>query len=175
MMSTSRAQFRGAPSPFATRVAFVIALCAVLAATWGRAESPQSDTRTVAVTIVNDDVEREQRARALLRWCRSGAFLDAIRLMNSAMRAHDALRQSGNTNTNATSVAQAELGSVLAVAIKQAREEYHCVQGTLALGYDVSYAETVKRAALVAQAMRLSPSVIATALELAAEFANAPR
>ena len=64
---------------------------------------------------------------------------------------------------------------MLEVAIKQAREEYHGVQGALSLGYDVSYAETIKRAALVAQAMRLSPSVLATARELAAELAHLPR
>jgi hypothetical protein len=84
--------------------------------------------------------------------------------MNSSMRAHDSLR------SQSAAVASAELGSVLSVAIKQANDEYHCVQGTLTQGYDVSYGETVRRAAVVAQAMRLPPDVVITARELAAKI-----
>jgi hypothetical protein len=124
---------------------------------------------------VDTDIALEQSARAAPRWCRSGAFLDAIKLMNSAMHARDALRQSNANAADANSVAQAELGSVLAVAIKQASEEYHCVQGALSHGYDVSYGETVKRAAVVAQAMRLPPSIIVTARELVNQLENSPR
>ena len=144
-------------------VAIVLAL---IASTCSHAESNSNSTSTDA------DIEREQNARAQPRWCRSGAFVDAIKLMNSAMRAHDALARS---NADAANVAQAELGSVLSVAIKQASEEYHCVRGALTHGYDVSYGETIKRAAVVAQAMRLPPSVFTTARKLVKALETAPR
>lgn len=151
---------------FLTRSA-AATLLALIAATCGHAESTSSSSSSA-----DADIEREQSVRAQPRWCRSGAFLDAIKLMNSAMRAHDAL---GRSNADAANVAQAELGSVLSVAIKQASEEYHCVRGALGHGYDVSYGETIRRAAVVAQAMRLPPSVVATARELASQLESSAR
>ncbi len=142
----------------------VATVLALIAATYSHAESTSNSAEA--------DIEREQNARAQPRWCRGGAFLDAIKLMNSAMRAHDAI---GRSNADAANVAQVELGSVLSVAIKQASEEYHCVRGALAHAYDVSYGETIKRAAVVAQAMRLPPSVVVTARDLVQALETAPR
>jgi hypothetical protein len=105
------------------------------------------------------------------RWCRNGAFLDAIKLMNAASRSLESLQRSD------ASIAKAELGAILAIAIKQASEEYHCARGTLIAGYDASYASTVKRAMANAQAAKLSPDVVKTARDLIAtiEASGAPR
>jgi hypothetical protein len=105
------------------------------------------------------------------RWCRSGAFFDAIKLMNSASRSIESLR-----SENAP-IAKVELSAMLAIAIKQASEEYHCVRGSLSAGYDSSYAATVKRAIAHAQTARLSPDIVKTARELMAtiEASGAPK
>jgi hypothetical protein len=124
-----------------------------------------------ADTATDATAQPAQSAVEAPRWCRSGAFLDAIKLMNSAMRAHESLAQQN------AAVARAELGSILSVAIKQASDEFHCVQGTLTHGYDASYGDAVRRAATTAQAMRLSAEVVNIARELAAhiESSGAPR
>jgi hypothetical protein len=105
------------------------------------------------------------------RWCRSGGFLDAIKLMNASTRSLESLNKQDAT------IANAELNAILAIAIKQAAEEYHCVRGTLIAGYDVSYAATVKRAMAHAQTARFSPDVVKTARELIAnlEASGAPK
>ncbi len=112
-----------------------------------------------------------QKDAAAKRWCRVGAFIDALKLMNGIMSARDALQ------TDIATRAMAELGGMLGIAIKQAKDEYSCVEGTLVGGYHAIYATTVKRAAVVAQAMRLGPDVVATAHELAGmiEATGAPK
>jgi hypothetical protein len=104
------------------------------------------------------------------RWCRNGAFLDAIKLMNAASRSLESLQRTD------AAIAKAELGAVLAIAIKQASDEYHCVRGTLVAGYDASYAATVKRAMANAQLLKLSPDTVRVATELIAtiEATGAP-
>jgi hypothetical protein len=128
----------------------------------------QSQTADPTYTSESPSIEASKLPE---RWCRNGAFLDAIKLMNSASRSFESLRKED------APVATSELGAVLAIAIKQAAEEYHCVRGTLIAGYDRSYAATVKRAMANAQSMRLSPDIVKTANELIAtiEASGAPK
>jgi hypothetical protein len=122
----------------------------------------QMSTYAQANTPETIDVADDAKAVASTqRWCRSGAFIDALKLMNSIMSVRDSLRK--ETAAHAVS----ELGSMLSTAIKQASDEYPCVEDTLTGGYDSMYATTVKRAAVVAQAMRLPPDVVGMARALA--------
>jgi hypothetical protein len=77
------------------------------------------------------------------RWCRSGAFLDAVVLMNSAIRAHGA---ASSPDVKSADVARAEMRSIVTIALKQAVDEYHCVNGNLPLSYAKDYGDTVRKA-----------------------------
>lgn len=95
--------------------------------------------------------------------CQRGAFIDAMSLLNAAVRA------SKNAPQDAA-IAQAELDSILRIAIRQAAAAYPCARGTLQLGYDQNYAQTVRVAREHARARRMAPDVVEAADKLAAEI-----
>jgi hypothetical protein len=101
------------------------------------------------------------------RWCRGGAFLDAIVIMNSSMRAHAALTA---VDAQTTKIAAAELGAILNIALKQAVAEYHCVEGKLPLSYAQNYGDTLRSAIATAKRMRVSKSTIESADGLLAQL-----
>jgi hypothetical protein len=92
--------------------------------------------------------------------CQAGAFLDAISLLNAAVRA------SRHTPQEAA-IAQAELDSILRLSLKQAKNAYPCARGTLAQGYDVSYAETVRMAGAHLATRKAPRDTVALANDLA--------
>jgi hypothetical protein len=97
----------------------------------------------------------------------SGAFLDAIVIMNSSMRAHAALTA---VDAQTTNIAAAELGAILNIALKQAVTEYHCVEGKLPLSYAQNYGDTLRSAIATAKRMRVSKSTIESADGLLAQL-----
>jgi hypothetical protein len=109
------------------------------------------------------------------RWCRSGAFLDAIVMMNSSMRAQGALR---DADAQATQIATAELGAILNIALKQAVAEYHCIEGKLPISYAQNYGDTLRAAIATAKRIRVAPATVDSANGLLAQLdqaANAQR
>ena len=105
--------------------------------------------------------------------CRKGAFTDAMALINASVRASRNLAETGNAKST---VAMAELDSIVGIAIEQASAEFDCVKGTLVLGYDRNFADTAKLAWQHAKARKMSPSHIQQAQRLITtiELAGAP-
>ena len=105
--------------------------------------------------------------------CRKGAFTDAMALINSSVRAS---RNLSTTATGKSSIAFAELDSILGIAIGQASAEFDCVKGSLVLGYDKNFADTAKLAWNQAKARNMSPVYIEQALQLSKqiELSGAP-
>ncbi len=101
------------------------------------------------------------------RWCRSGAFLDAMIIMNSSMRAHGALNV---VDASASRVASAELGAILNIALKQAVAEYHCIEGKLPLSYAQNYGDTLRRGITTAKQIRVAPATLESANALLAQL-----
>ncbi|MGL4573459.1 MAG: hypothetical protein ACRCV9_01580 [Burkholderiaceae bacterium] len=101
------------------------------------------------------------------RWCRQGAFVDAMALINAAVRASRALPPASVAKNN---VAAAELDSILSIAVQQAAAEYVCVKGKLKSGYDKNYADTVRLALAHATARKLAPKTQDAARALIAEI-----
>jgi hypothetical protein len=152
----------------------VLALTFPQMTSYASAQARGQETASASVkneAAVPAESQAIERGKLPERWCRNGAFLDAIKLMNAASRSYESLQQADAT------IARAELGAVLAIAIKQASEEYHCVRGTLGSGYDASYAATVKRAMSNAQRAKAPPDVMKTARDLISqiETSGAPR
>jgi hypothetical protein len=96
--------------------------------------------------------------------CRKGAFTDAMALINSSVRASRSLAL---TNAGTSSVAAAELDSILGIAIGQASAEFECVRGTLVMGYDKNFADTAKLAWNHAKVRNMAPLYVDQALQLA--------
>lgn len=105
--------------------------------------------------------------------CRKGSFTDAMALINSSVRASRSLAL---TNGGKSSVAAAELDSILGIAIGQASAEFECVRGTLVMGYDKNFADTAKLAWNHAKVRNMAPLYIDQALQLAKsiELSGAP-
>lgn len=105
--------------------------------------------------------------------CRKGAFTDAMALINSSVRASRNLETTGAAKS---SIASAELDSILAIAISQASAEFECVKGSLILGYDKNFADTAKLAWNQARARNMAPTYIEQALQLSKliELTGAP-
>jgi hypothetical protein len=101
------------------------------------------------------------------RWCRQGAFVDAMALINAAVRASRALPPASTAKAN---IAAAELDSILAIAVQQAAAEYACVKGKLKSGYDKNYADTVRLALAYSTARKLAPKTQDAARALIAEI-----
>jgi hypothetical protein len=95
--------------------------------------------------------------------CQRCAFLDALILMNAVVRA------SLNTPQQAA-IAQAELDAILRIAIRQAATAYPCARGTLLLGFDKNYADTVRTARTHAASRKLPPDVLYMADQLMGEI-----
>jgi hypothetical protein len=87
--------------------------------------------------------------------CRPGAFLEADRILGSAV----ALAQALPRDTPAG--ARSELDSILYTGLVQARSEVHCVAGVLTHGYDRAYADTLRKAVALAEQRGLSADVAA--------------
>jgi hypothetical protein len=89
--------------------------------------------------------------------CRSGVFLDAIILMNSSMRAYNALTA---TDAKTNNIATAEISAIMSIALKQAAAEYHCIESNLPLSYAKNYGDTLRAAIETAKQMRISAATI---------------
>lgn len=85
--------------------------------------------------------------------CRSGAFVEAVAILNSVDEISHKLPASTEERT------RAELDTVLFTALKQAHAELPCVAGVLSHGYDRAYAETIDRAVTLARMRELHPDV----------------
>jgi hypothetical protein len=101
------------------------------------------------------------------RWCRQGAFVDAMALINAAVRASRALPPPSAAKF---SIAAAELDSILTIAVQQAAAEYPCVKGKLKAGYDKNYADTMRLALAHSTARKLAPKTQDAARALIAEI-----
>lgn len=105
--------------------------------------------------------------------CRKGAFTDAMALINASVRASRSLAIAGS---GTSTVALAELDSILGIAIGQASSEFDCVKGTLVMGYDKNFADTAKLAGNHAKARNMAPAYFEQAQQLSKsiELAGAP-
>jgi hypothetical protein len=86
--------------------------------------------------------------------CRSGAFVEASRIVNSVVEIAQALPANTPERT------RAELDTVLYTALKQAKSEVHCVTGGLSYGYERSYAAVISRGIALARSRQLSSDVL---------------
>jgi hypothetical protein len=93
--------------------------------------------------------------------CRTGAFLEADRILGSVINISRLLP------ANTPEGARAELDSILYTALQQAHSELHCVAGVLTHDFDRAFAETIRRAVALAQQRKLSRDVVALGEEVA--------
>jgi hypothetical protein len=71
--------------------------------------------------------------------CRAGAFMDAEKIIGAIVGASEKLP------ANTPPGARDHLHAALFVALKQAKDEAHCVAGVLPYGYDRTFINTIRR------------------------------
>jgi hypothetical protein len=131
--------------------AYVCALACVLVLTCtdtGAQEANSSQTENASAHTVTRPI------------CRSGAFFDAIVLMNSSMRAYAALPATDAATRQRSNAAAAELGAIMAIALKQANAEYDCIEDNLPLSYAKNYGDTLRAAIEIGTKMRVSAATL---------------
>jgi hypothetical protein len=96
--------------------------------------------------------------------CRSGAFVEAAAMLNSIMEIAAALPadspRAANHDPRQARIRH-EIDVLLYIALKQAHDEVHCVQGVLTHGYDRSFREIIARATTLVRTRGLKRDVIA--------------
>jgi hypothetical protein len=96
--------------------------------------------------------------------CRTGAYLEADRILGSVIGASLALP------ADTPPAVRMELDSILYTGLQQAKSEVHCVAGVLTHGYDRAYAETIEKAVMLARQRELSKDVVALGEDVIAEL-----
>jgi hypothetical protein len=87
--------------------------------------------------------------------CRNGAFLEATYVINSVVEVANQLPAETKRMT------RVELDNILFTAMKQAKNEVHCVAGTMTFGYDRSFAVSIEKGIKLAKSRGLAQEVIA--------------
>jgi hypothetical protein len=86
--------------------------------------------------------------------CRSGAFMDADKILGAVLEANTLLP------AKASEGAKKQLDFILFVTLKQAKEEAHCIAGIVPSGYEQTFIETLQKSIALARARQLSPDLI---------------